>query len=168
MLACDVPWQFRLQTLGHLLRRAASPQHASSPLRTPGSPQSGSYGGWVKSEGSVKSEGWVACSARKPRNAPTVRATARSTATRRFSRIRTGACRRGRPVPGLRARRPPNPSDPMPDQTACRQSTTGERKGAGNDVARTSTPGGRLSLTSFDHRTAGGGRLSLSRNSHEG
>ena len=28
------------------------------------SPQSGSFGGWVKSEGSVKSEGWAACSAR--------------------------------------------------------------------------------------------------------
>ena len=104
-------------------------------------PQSGSSGGWLKCEGSVKSEGWVACSARKPSTAPIVRATARSTAARRFRRIRTGACRRGRSAPGLRARRPPNQLDPMPDQTACRQSTSSKQRGAGNNVARMPTGG---------------------------
>ena len=98
-------------------------------------PQSDSFAGWPNSEGCV------ACSARKPSAAPTVKATAASRAKRSLIRIRREACRRGRPARAGRPHQMPHRLVGISDQTACGSLSLGEQTTAGNDVARTGPRG---------------------------
>ena len=109
-------------------------------------PQSDSFAGWPNSEGCV------ACSARKPSAAPTVKATAASRAKRSLIRIRREACRRGRPARAGRPHQMPHRLVGISDQTACGSLSLGEQTTAGNDVART---GPRGNSFAYSFRFAG-------------
>ena len=75
--------------------------------------QSDSFAGWPNSEGCV------ACSARKPSAAPTVKAIAASRAKRSLIRIRREVCRRGRRPRAGQRHQMPNRLARISDPTAC-------------------------------------------------
>ena len=121
---------------------------------------------WPQSDsfaGCPNSEGCVACSARKPSAAPTVKATAASRAKRSLIRIRREACRRGRPARAGRPHQMPHRLVGISDQTACGSLSLGEQTTAGNDVART---GPRGDSFAYSFRFAGplGGFASTNHN----